>query len=161
LYTLGLDENDSEIFDRSLRVHLSSAHRLSEKCGPALSRNRLPGGASIIFIASMSSFFAYDLTPAYGVAKTGLIGLTRQLAIRWAKHRVRVNALAVGLTRSRMSTGFFADPALSEPFLARVPLGRHGEPHDIAGAALFLASDAASWITGQALPVDGGYSIKA
>ena len=160
LYTMGLDENDPEIFERSLRLHVGSVQRLAEKCGPTLANSALPGGGSIICIASMSSFFAYDLTPAYGTAKAGLLGLTRQLAVRWASKNVRVNALAVGLTRSRMSAGFFADPNLSGPMLAGVPMGRHAEPKDIAGAALFLASDAASWITGQALPVDGGYSIK-
>lgn len=160
LYTQGLDESDPEIFERSLRVHLSSVHRLAEKCRPALANSALAGGASVICIASMSSLFAFDLTPAYGVAKTGLLGLTRQLAIQWASQPIRVNALAVGLTRSRMTSGFFADPALAGPMLAGIPLGRTGEPKDIAGAALFLSSDAASWITGQTLAVDGGYSIK-
>lgn len=160
LYTLGLDENDADIFERSLRVHLSSVHRLAEGCRRALSRSGLPGGASMTCIASMSSFFAFEQTPAYGAAKTGLVGLTRQLAVRFAKERIRVNALAVGLTRSRMTSGFFADRNLSEPMLAGVPLGRHGAPSDIAGAALFLSSDAASWITGQTLPVDGGFTIK-
>jgi 3-oxoacyl-[acyl-carrier protein] reductase len=160
LYTAGLDEYDPVIFERSLNIHLTSVYRLSAKCCAALSQSHLPGGGSVLSIASMSSLFAFDQTPGYGVAKTGLVSLTRQLAVHWARHRVRVNALAVGLTRSRMSSGFFADPALSMPMLAGVPLGRHGEPRDIAGAALFLGSDAASWITGQTIPVDGGYSIK-
>lgn len=160
LYTLGLDEFDLENFERSLQIHLSAVFRLSKNCFPALSKSRLAGGASVLCIASMSSLFAFDVTPAYGVAKTGLVSLTRQLAVRWGDRRVRVNALAVGLTRSRASTGYLADPALSQPMLEDVPIGRHGEPKDIAGAALFLSSDAASWITGQMLPVDGGFSIK-
>lgn len=160
LFTVGFDERDPDIFDRSLRLLLSSVYRLSERCRPTLASSRLAGGGAIINIASMSSFFANHLSPAYGTAKTGLVGLTRQLAVALAKEKIRVNALAVGLARSRMSAGFFTDPSLSGAMLAGVPLGRHGEPIDIAGSALFLCSDAASWITRQTLAVDGGFSIS-
>lgn len=160
LYTTGLDEHDPDVFDRSMRMLVGGVQRLSTRCRPALARSRLPGGAAIVNIASMSSFFGYDITPAYGTAKTAVLGLTRQHAVGFAADRIRVNALAVGLTRSRMTAGFFATPELAGPMLARTPLGRTAEPVDIAGAALFLCSDAAAWITGQTLPVDGGFSIK-
>ena len=132
---------------------------LFRSCAPKLARSSLSGGASIISMASMSSFFGIDAVPGYGAAKTGLLGLTRVLAVHWAKQNIRVNAIAAGLTRSGMTRGVLDNADINAAMLARVPLGRHGEPRDVAGAALFLASEAASWITGQVLPIDGGFSI--
>ncbi|MET0988460.1 MAG: SDR family oxidoreductase [Steroidobacteraceae bacterium] len=157
--SLGLDEYQPEIFERAINMHLSSVHRIAMRLAPRLSASRLTSGGSIINIASMSSFFGIDPVPGYGAGKTGLLGLTRVLAVHWAKQNIRVNALAVGLTRSRMTAGVIEDPDINAMMLARVPLGRHGEPGDIAGAALFLSSSAASWITGQTLAIDGGFSI--
>jgi NAD(P)-dependent dehydrogenase (short-subunit alcohol dehydrogenase family) len=159
LFSLGLDEYDPEIFDRAITMHLSSVYRLAARCAPRLTESRLPGGASIVSMASMSSFFGMGMVPGYGAGKTGLLGLTRVLAVQWAKQSIRVNALAVGLTRSRMTGPVLENHEINSTILARVPLGRHGEPSDVAGAALFLSSDAASWITGQTLAVDGGFSI--
>jgi NAD(P)-dependent dehydrogenase (short-subunit alcohol dehydrogenase family) len=110
-------------------------------------------------MASMSSFFGIEQVPGYGAAKTGLLGLTRVLAVHWAKQNIRVNAIAAGLARSRMTRAVLDDAQINAAMLARVPLGRHGEPGDVAGAALFLSSAAASWITGQTLAIDGGFSI--
>lgn len=159
LAATGLDEHDPVVFDRSLSMHLSAAYRMAHGCRGALARSQRPGGAAIVGIASMTSYFGIELIPGYGTAKTGLIGLTRVLAVAWAKDRIRVNAVAAGLTRSRMTAGTFDDPAWTRPTLDRTPLGRLGEPIDIAGAVLFLTSSAASWITGQVLPVDGGFTV--
>jgi 3-oxoacyl-[acyl-carrier protein] reductase len=159
LLALGLDEYEPDVFERAITMHLTSIYRLAARCAPKLSRSRLPGGASIISMASMSSFFGIDAVPGYGAAKTGLLGLTRVLAVHWAKSNIRVNAIAAGLTRSGMTRGVLENADINAAMLARVPLARHGEPRDAAGAALFLASAAASWITGQVLPIDGGYSI--
>jgi NAD(P)-dependent dehydrogenase (short-subunit alcohol dehydrogenase family) len=159
LMSLGLDEYEPDNFERAVNMHLSSVHRLAMRLSPRLSASRLSGGGSIINIASMSSFFGIDQVPGYGAAKTGLLGLTRVLAVHWAKKNIRVNALAVGLTRSRMTSGVLEDQTINSMMLARVPMGRHGEPTDVAGAALFLSSSAASWITGQTLAIDGGFSI--
>jgi 3-oxoacyl-[acyl-carrier protein] reductase len=156
---LGLDEYDPEVFERAINMHLSSIYRLAARCAPKLLRSSLPGGASIISMASMSSLFGIEQVPGYGAAKTGLLGLTRVLAVHWAKRNIRVNAIAAGLARSRMTRAVLDDPEINAAMLARVPLGRHGEPQDIAGAALFLSSAAASWITGQTLAIDGGFSI--
>jgi len=157
--SIGLDEYDPEIFDRALTMHLGSIYRLAARCAPKLSRSRLPGGGSIISMASMSSFFGIDPVPGYGAAKSGLLGLTRVLAVHWARQNIRVNALAVGMAETRMTRAVLDDPQTSAAMLARVPLGRHGVPADVAGAALFLSSAAASWITGQTLAIDGGFSI--
>ena len=113
----------------------------------------------MIGIASMASYFGMGIVPGHGAAKTGLVGLTRTMAVHWGPRGVRANAVAAGLTRSRMTAGTFATPAWTEPTLARTPLGRLGDPEDIAGAVLFLASPAASWITGQTLAVDGGFTV--
>lgn len=157
--SLGLDEYEPDVFDRAINMHLSSVHRLAMRLAPCLSASRRSGGGSMINMASMSSFFGMDAVPGYGAGKTGLLGLTRVLAVHWAQRNIRVNALAVGLTRSRMTAGFMDDPSIHSMMLMRVPLGRHGEPRDVAGAALFLSSSAASWITGQTLGIDGGFSI--
>ena len=159
LFVLGLDEYEPDVFERAINMHLTSIYRLAARCAPKLSRSRLAGGASILSMASMSSFFGIDAVPGYGAAKTGLLGLTRVLAVHWAKNRIRVNAIAAGLTRSGMTRGVLENADMNTAMLSRVPLGRHGEPQDVAGAALFLASAAASWITGQVLSVDGGFSI--
>jgi 3-oxoacyl-[acyl-carrier protein] reductase len=160
LYALGLDEFEPDNFDRAIKMHLTGVYRLSENCGSSLKKSHLPGGASIIHMASMTSFFAIEAVPAYGTAKTGLLGLTRVLAVSLARDNIRVNAIAAGMVESGMTKPMMDQPEISDQMLARVPLGRHGIPGDVTGAALFLASDAASWITGQTLPVDGGYSIS-
>lgn len=159
LMMLGLDEYDPDNFERAVTMHLTGVYRLAARCIPLLEQSALPGGASIVCMASMSSYFGIEHVPGYGAGKTGLLGMIRAMAVHWAKSNIRINGMAVGLARSKMTGMVFDTPELSEPMLARVPLGRHGEPADVAGAALFLSSDAASWITGQVLPVDGGFSI--
>ena len=159
LFTFGLDEYKPDNFERAVTIHLTSVQRLAAAVAPKLSDSRLPGGGSILSMASMSSFFGIDAVPGYGAGKAGLVGLTRVLAVHWAKANIRVNALAVGMTHTGMTRAVMAEPSISDPMLARVPLGRHGDPGDVPGAALFLSSDAASWITGQTLCVDGGFSI--
>ena len=98
-------------------------------------------------------------TGGIGAAKTGLVGLTRTLAVRWGEQGIRVNAVAAGLTASKMTAGLLADSEINSGYLDRVPLGRHGRPQDVAAAILFLCSEGASWITGQTLPVDGGFTV--
>jgi len=159
LGSLGLDEWDPAVFERSVTMHLTSAFRMAHGCRAALARSEREAGASIIGIASMTSYFGIGMIPGYGSAKTGILGLTRVLAAEWAAQRIRVNAVAAGLTRSRMTAGAFEQPEWTAPTLQRTPLGRLGEPKDIAGAVLFLSSSAASWITGQILPIDGGFTI--
>ncbi len=160
LMMLGLDEYDPDTFERAVAMHLTGVYRLAARLQPVLSQSRRPGGASIVCMASMSSLFGIEMVPGYGAGKTGLVGMIRAMAVHWAKDNIRINGLAVGLARSKMTGPVFDTPELHDAMLARVPLGRHGEPADVAGAALFLSSDAASWITGQVLPIDGGFSIS-
>lgn len=113
----------------------------------------------VINIASMLSFFGSGAAPAYSASKGGIAQLTKSLAIAWAPHGVRVNAIAPGWIETALTAPLVADPARREAITARTPLGRWGQPADVAGAALFLASPGAVFITGVVLPVDGGYSI--
>ena len=153
------NEYEPDIFERAVRVNLTSAYRLAHVFRPHLLRSALDGGASVIGIASMTSYFGVEVVPGYGAAKGALVQLTKTLAVAWAGDRIRVNAVAAGLTETRMTAGHVSDPQALAPTLARTPLRRVGRPSDIAAAALFLTSEAAAFITGQTLPVDGGYSI--
>jgi NAD(P)-dependent dehydrogenase (short-subunit alcohol dehydrogenase family) len=153
------NEYDPETFEKGVQVNLTSAYRMSHALKDKLARSTLAGGASIIGIASLTSFFAVEVVPAYGAAKAGLVQLMKGLGLAWAKDNIRVNAVAAGITESRMTAQMLSMPEMMAPVLARTPLGRPGKPADVAGAVLFLTSAAASYITGQTLLVDGGYSI--
>jgi len=152
-------EYDPEVFERGLQVNLASAFRLSQALKGKLAASKLPGGAGVIGIASLTSFFGLEVVPAYGAAKAGLVQLVKTLSITWAKDNIRVNAVAAGVTASRMTAQMLKVPPMMAPILARTPLKRVGQPEDVAGAVLFLTSAAASFITGQTVLVDGGYSI--
>ncbi len=153
------NEYDPEIFEKGVQVNLTSAYRMSHALKPKLALSKLPGGASVIGIASLTSYFGVEVVPAYGAAKAGLVQLMKTLSIAWAKDNIRVNAVAAGITESRMTAQMLSMPEMMAPVLARTPLGRPGKPADIAAAVLFLTSAGASYITGQTLMVDGGYSI--
>jgi NAD(P)-dependent dehydrogenase (short-subunit alcohol dehydrogenase family) len=107
----------------------------------------------------MLTFFGSGFVPAYSASKGGIAQLTKSLAIAWAGKGIRVNAIAPGWIETAMTQPLVEDAARRQAILERTPLGRWGQPEDIAGAALFLCSPAAAFITGTILPVDGGYSI--
>jgi 3-oxoacyl-[acyl-carrier protein] reductase len=153
------NEYDPDIFEKGVQVNLTSAYRMSHALKPKLAQSKLPGGASVIGIASLTSYFAVEVVPAYGAAKAGLVQLIKGLGLAWAKDNIRANAVAAGVTESRMTAQMLDMPELMAPMLARTPLARTGKPADIAGAVLFLTSAAASYVTGQTLLVDGGYSV--
>jgi NAD(P)-dependent dehydrogenase (short-subunit alcohol dehydrogenase family) len=155
----GVHEYEPEIFEKAVRMHLTGPYRTIEACQPQLSKSTLPGGGNVVSIASMSSFFGIETVPGYGAGKAGLVQMTKTLSIHWGKQNLRVNAVAAGLTRSAMTSWFMDDKEMLAPTLERTPLGRVGNPEDIAGAVLFLTSAAARHITGQTVIVDGGYSI--
>lgn len=155
----GLDEMEPDNFERALAIHLMSGQRMAYGCREKLARSKLPGGASIVGMGSLGSYFGLEIIPGYGPAKTGLLGLTRTLAVAWAKHNIRVNVVSAGTTWTRMTEPVLSDPEFSRPHLARTPLNRHGVTDEINGVVLFVTSGAAAWMTGQAIAVDGGYTI--
>ncbi|MCL4505235.1 MAG: glucose 1-dehydrogenase [Chloroflexi bacterium] len=140
-----------------VQTHLFGGYALSRECGRRMIAR---GRGSIIMIVSMTALFGVPNVSAYGAAKTALLGLTRLLTVEFAPHGVRVNAIAPGWIDSAMSRkSFEGDPARKQRILQRTPMGKIGEPEDVGGAAVFLCSSAASFITGVVLPVDGGISV--
>ncbi len=155
---LPMREWTPDVFEESVRINLFSAFRLAVGCKEALSRSEMSGGASVLNVASMSSFFAVPVVPGYGAAKAGVVQMTSNLAVSWAAEDIRVNAIAPGLIETNMTSPMKGIEALEKAQLDRTPLRRWGKPEDLVGAFLFLASPAAAFITGQTLCVDGGYT---
>ena len=150
------EEYDPSAFARVVDVNLTGTMRMSVACRAALAKAK----GAIVNIASMHAIFGAPLSPAYAASKAGVVQLTKSLAVAWAEDGIRVNAIAPGWIETPMTVPARSDAARNRAILDRTPLGRWGTPDDIVGPALFLASDAASFITGAVLVVDGGYSAK-
>lgn len=149
------EEMAPDFFNHVLDVNLTGSLRCAQALHPALKA----AGGTVINIASMYARFGSPRNPAYGASKAGVEQLTKSLAIAWAEDGIRVNAIAPGFIVTAQSERARQDETFVNAIEARTPLGRWGEADDIAGAALFLATPAAAFITGTCLPVDGGYSI--
>jgi NAD(P)-dependent dehydrogenase (short-subunit alcohol dehydrogenase family) len=149
-------EYDPTEFARVVDVNLTGTMRMSVGCRAALANAK----GAIVNIASMHAIFGAPLSPAYAASKAGVVQLTKSLAVAWAEAGIRVNAIAPGWIETPMTAPARADAARNRAILERTPLGRWGTPDDIVGPALFLASDAARFVTGAVLAVDGGYSAK-
>lgn len=148
-------EHDPEVFDRMLDINLSGTMRVCTAARPLLAKS----GGCIVNTASMLGFFGSGALPAYSASKGGVAQLTKSLAIAYAADRIRVNAIAPGWIRTPLTRPLQEDEARTRQIIERTPLGRWGQPEDIAGAVAFLCSPAARFITGVVLPVDGGYLI--
>ena len=112
----------------------------------------------MINVASVAGVASSPMLTPYGAAKAALISLTKSLAVEWARDGVRVNALCPGWTATDMNRNLWSDEATSKAFTSAIPMGRWGRAEEMAGPALFLASDASSFMTGQVLVIDGGQS---
>ncbi len=140
-----------------LEVNLSSIFRLSQAAGREMIKN---GGGKIVNIASLLSFQGGITVPAYTASKSGVAGLTKAFANEWAKHNVNVNAIAPGYMATNNTTALRADETRNRQILERIPAGRWGEPEDLAGAVVFLASPASDYLQGHILVVDGGWMAR-
>ena len=146
-------EYEPDAFAEVVDVNLNGSMRVAEAARPLLAKQ----GGSIVNIASMLSFFGGAHAPAYSASKGGVVQLTKSLAIRYARENIRVNAIAPGWIVTKLTQAVLEDKARSDSIVRRTPMGRWGQPEEIGGAAVFLCSPAASFITGVTLPVDGGY----
>ena len=146
-------EYEPDAFAEVVDVNLNGSMRVAEAARPLLAKQ----GGSIVNIASMLSFFGGAHAPAYSASKGGVVQLTKSLAIRYAPENIRVNAIAPGWIVTKLTQAVLEDKARSDSIVRRTPMGRWGKPEEIGGAAVFLCSPAAAFITGVTLPVDGGY----
>ncbi|MEM7044442.1 MAG: SDR family oxidoreductase [Pseudomonadota bacterium] len=144
-----------ENFEKVIAINLSGSFRLSMASLPQLKK----GPGSVINIASMTSYFGAPGSPGYGASKAGILELTQTLGVAWAPFGVRVNGIAPGWIDTKLTNYWRADDR-DRQILERTPMGRWGRPEEMSGAALFLASEAASFVTGVTIPVDGGYTAK-
>jgi len=155
----GGDEWDPDTFARSFMLNAGGPMRLTVACRSHLRASTAAGGGSVVNVLSMSAFRAVPIVPGYSSAKAAVAALTANLARHWVDDPIRVNAVAPGVIDTPMTEPMAAFPELLDAELAHIPMGRLGTPSDVVGAVLFLASAAASYITGHTLAVDGGYLL--
>jgi 2-dehydro-3-deoxy-D-gluconate 5-dehydrogenase len=141
-------------WDEVLRVDLTTQFVLTQAVGKGMIAR---GHGRVIFTASLLSFQGGINVPAYAAAKSGIAGLTHALSNEWANHGVTVNAIAPGYIATDNTQALQDDPIRSGAILERIPAGRWGQASDLAGATVFLASDASAYVSGVVLPVDGGW----
>jgi NAD(P)-dependent dehydrogenase (short-subunit alcohol dehydrogenase family) len=150
-------ETTPEEFQQVMSTHIFGAHALSQAVIPGMIERK---HGSVIFMASMASLFGIPLVVAYAAAKSAMIGMIRTMATELSPHNVRVNAIAPGWIDTAMSRKAFAgDPTRKSKIISRTPMARLGEPDDVGWAAVYLTSQAAKFVTGSILPVDGGVSM--
>ena len=147
-------DQSEEDWDAILETNLNGTLRACQIFGRHMIGN---GYGRIINIASLSTFVSLFEVAAYSASKAAVASLTKSLAIEWAKHGVNVNAIAPGVFRTALNTKLLDESPRGQEFLTRTPMGRFGNVEELAGAAVFLASDAASYVTGEVLVVDGGF----
>lgn len=150
------DEYSPQGFRAVLEVNLAAVMDLCLAAYPSLKERR----GAIVNMGSLSSFLALRETPAYTASKAGLLGLTRALADKWAPDGIRVNLVAPGFIRTRMTERQREDPGYEARLLKAIPERRWGEPHEVAQIVLFLASPRSAYVTGQSVAIDGGLMLR-
>ncbi|MEU9357125.1 SDR family oxidoreductase [Streptomyces sp. NPDC048301] len=151
-----MNELDEEVWDTTMTVNLKAPHLLSSRFGPGMAER---GFGRIIHITSQQAHRAFVQSGAYGVSKGALESLARSQAEAWSPHGVTCNTLVPGFVMTPLNQRLSSDPERVAALAARTMVGRNGLAEDFAGAAVFLASDASAYVTGQSLFVDGGFSV--
>jgi 2-dehydro-3-deoxy-D-gluconate 5-dehydrogenase len=157
IYRDAAENYDTQAWMTVMQVNLNSVFRLCQLAGRSMLERRQ---GKIINIASLLSFQGGIRVPAYAASKGGVAQLTKALANEWAQRNVQVNAIAPGYFRTENTSALQKDEVRNRQILERIPAGRWGEPEDIAGAAVFLASSASDYVTGEVLVVDGGWMSR-
>jgi 2-deoxy-D-gluconate 3-dehydrogenase len=152
----GVLNEEADDWDRVIETQLNAVFLLSKIVGRGMAARKR---GKIINIASMYSIFGAGLVPSYSAAKGAVVQLTKSMAIELAPHGVQVNAIAPGWIETDM-TAPVRGSTISDEILARTPAGRWGRPEEMGGAAIFLASSASEFVTGETIRVDGGYAIR-
>jgi len=147
---------DLAVWNEVLAADLTSVFLVSQSVVPSMIRRRY---GKIINISSTSGILAHPEGAAYGAAKAGVMHLTRTMAVEWGPYGIRINCIAPGLFRTRMTADMFADRAWIAKRRRQIPLRRFGEPEDLEGLVVFLASPGSDHITGQTIVIDGGASL--
>ena len=150
-----LGELTEQTWDETIEANLTAPFLLGQRFGPGMAAR---GWGRIINLASQQAIRAYANSGAYGVSKGGIVSLTRSQAEAWSPRGVCCNAVAPGVVRTPMTAALFGVEGAADALAARTLIGRNGTPEDFAGIAVFLASDASAYITGQLICVDGGFS---
>lgn len=151
--TLGINDDQ---FRKILENNILSTHWLVQMVAPGMIERK---SGSIVIVSSIGAYMGSDVIGTYHLSKAADLAMVRNLAVEFGPHKVRVNAISPGVTRTDFAKALWEDPTMAAAFSQHVPLRRFGEPGEMAGAALFLASDASSYVTGQAIVVDGGMTI--
>jgi 2-deoxy-D-gluconate 3-dehydrogenase len=146
-----------ERYMRLLEVHLNATFDLSQQAAPHMFRR---GRGKIINIGSVMSFEGGLNIPAYAAAKHGIAGLTKSLAVAWSRRGINVNCICPGYFETDLSGTLQDDPVRGPQLMDRIPVGRWGQPDEIAGLTVFLASDASNYLHGSLVPIDGGWLAR-
>lgn len=149
-------EISERAWDSVMNVNLKGVFFLSQQVARLMKEK---GGGCIINVSSWAGIKAQPLVPAYSVSKAGVIMATKIMACEWAKYNIRVNVIVPGQVKTHMNAVTWENPEIRERFLKTIPLGRFAEPEEIVGTMIYLASDAANYVTGAVVSVDGGYAL--
>lgn len=159
IFAGGLDESTPDGFRATVDLNLFGPFELTTALHDALAKSTAPGGASVVGLSSLSTVRAVPMVPAYGAAKSGVLAMTRNFAMKWGPERIRVNAVTAGFIDTPMTSPELVPDYIAEQ-VARTPLGRLGTPEDVADAVIFLCTENSSFITGSVVTVDGGYCVS-